>query len=91
MSKKEGDLQSHAGLPGLLQVHVSCEYQSRMLFNSEDIQGGLRVKRLAKRGALKKTNSVKSAEGASVPVSTHTERGSTVVPTSVTEDGSATA
>jgi hypothetical protein len=30
-----------------------------MLFNAEDIQGGLRVKKIAKRGAQKKSSFVK--------------------------------
>jgi hypothetical protein len=39
-----------------LQVHVASAYQSRMLFNAEDIQGGPRVKEIAKRGAQKKSS-----------------------------------
>jgi hypothetical protein len=48
-----------------VQVHVSCEYQSRMLFNADDIQGGLRVKKIAKRGAQKKSSAAgdKAAQG----------------------------
>ena len=40
------------------QVHVACAYQSRMLFNADDIQGGGRVRRLAKWGLERTRSSV---------------------------------
>jgi hypothetical protein len=60
-----------------------------MLFNKDDIQGGFKVKQLAKWGATKQSASMRSVEGPSVPLSTVTEHGSTVDGTAPTDDTSA--